>query len=204
MTGPRPDAGERVDVGTPGRAAYPTWVDDVSGGTVTVVAPPDIPVGELPALGGAVSLRWYNARGRHLAQATLASVSAQGDLLWVLDLGDVEVHQDRLYVRGGGGEPVRLSAAGTSVEAAVVDLGERSVRARFSGLVLTAGAPAGVQLMLEGERLELTGTVLRVVPDPVHPWAEVVVLFDPSEAQATVIRRHIFQSQLRARARARA
>jgi hypothetical protein len=82
-----------------------------------------------------------------------------------------------------------------------VDVSERSVRGRFKGMEIKAGDPVEVRLVLDDDVVEVGGTVLRVIEQPELKVIDVVVVYDPDESQATVLRRYVMRQQLLARAR---
>jgi hypothetical protein len=88
------------------------------------------------------------------------------------------------------------------VDARIVDVSERSVRGRFTKLDVKAGDPVDVRIVLDDDVIEVSGSVLRVIEQPEPHVADVVVVYEPDEAQATAIRRYVMRQQLLARSRA--
>ncbi|GGK14667.1 hypothetical protein GCM10010124_04040 [Pilimelia terevasa] len=199
MSANLPAVGARVQVVVDGDA-HPCHVEAAAGARLSVNAPIGLAAARLPAPGATVHLRWTDRRGRHHVGARLAGRDAQ---TWELDVvGDVAVNQQRLYVRGGGGEPMRLrrlDPAGPALDGEVVDVAERGLRGRFAHVDLEAGDRVTVAVTLDGEPVTVLGTVLRVIELRELRGLEVVVTFEPSETQATLIRRYVLAAQLRAR-----
>lgn len=221
-----PDAGEQVELSLGSDTSYTTWVDQADGDWLSVFTPHDVLIGDIPAVGTVVTLRWHSARGRHHVDAELLGTSTDGGLQWEVEvISDVGITQDREYVRGAGGESVqlwRLPVDGQPVPDAaqvedpptepedperalipadgiVVDLSERGVRARFREVALLPHDPVGVRLVLDGDPVEVDGHVLRVIDDQPDKRTDVVVVYEPYENVAAHIRRYVLQAQLRAR-----
>jgi hypothetical protein len=163
-----------------------------------------------PRIGDRVILRWpAGSRGRYAVTATV--VPPPDDHRVGVSVQDVpELEQQREYVRGGGGERIRLLQhhdEGTAVFAGwVQDLSERGARAHFSDVRVRVGDTVWGQIELDTETVDVMGTVLRLelLPDNVGAYlmrVEVVVVFDVAEQQARTIRRYVFRQQLLARAR---
>jgi hypothetical protein len=130
----------------------------------------------------------------------------------VVELNDEpEIEQHRRFVRGGGGEQVRLhrTGSGGAEEAAgwIRDISERGLRARFAETTVTDGDPLRLTIHLDEDILEVCGTALTVAvrppgeDGPAATRVEVIALLDPDEVQAQVIRRYVLRQQLLARAR---
>jgi hypothetical protein len=83
----------------------------------------------------------------------------------------------------------------------VLDVSERSVRGRFDAIDVRAGDPAEVRFLLDDDVIEVTGTVLRVIEHDTPKAVEVVIVYEPDESQATVVRRYVLRQQMLARAR---
>ncbi|GGJ99672.1 hypothetical protein GCM10010123_32040 [Pilimelia anulata] len=203
MSGPNlPGTGSRVQVVVDG-VLHPCRVERADAGRLTLTAPAAIAAADAPAAGVTLGLRWTDQRGRHDAPVHLATVRPEPHGTWDVEVvGAVAVAQERAYVRGGGGEPLRLRRTdppGQPVEAEVVDVGERGVRGRFRFVDVAPGDPVSVEFALDDGPVDVRGRVLRVIEQPALRSVDVVVVFEPSEAQATRIRRHVLAAQLRAR-----
>ncbi|HYN92670.1 MAG TPA: PilZ domain-containing protein [Pilimelia sp.] len=197
----------RIELAVLGGNTYASRVEDIDGRRLTVAAPLNLLVSEVPADGTELTLFWSGSRGRHWVPGRLVRIDRAHVTTWLVELtGEVTVQQRRGYVRGGGGEPVRvrreLTPDDRPVEGHVVDVSERSVRARLPRLTVKAGDPVTVRLVLDEDVVEVTGSVLRVV-EHAQPGGgvDVVAVYDPPESQASLIRRYVLRSQMLARAR---
>jgi hypothetical protein len=203
-----PDVNTLIELAVVGGDAYPSRVEDRQGDRITIAAPPDLLVADVPEIGRSVTLRWpAGARGRYYVPAEVVDVHHDRITTWDVKInGSLGIEQNRRYVRGGGGEPIRIQRTLTpedpAVDGRVVDLSERSVRGRVGSCDVKAGDPVTTRVVLDDDVIEVSGTVLRVIDRPEDKAAGVVVVFDPDEHQATVIRRYVLRQQLLARARA--
>jgi hypothetical protein len=207
-SGSLPEVNALIELAIFGGEAYPSRIEDVDGNRVSVAAPLNLLISDTPEVGRQVTLRWpAGPRGRYAAPATIVAIHHDRVATWDVEItGEPAIEQNRRYVRGGGGEPLRLqrtlSPEDPVVEARVVDISERSVRGRFTKLDVKAGDPVDVRLVLDDEVIEVSGTVLRVIEQAEPHVADVVVVYEPDESQATTIRRYVMRQQLLARARA--
>ncbi|GAB2689313.1 PilZ domain-containing protein [Thalassiella azotivora] len=107
-----PDEGEQVELALAAGddvRSYTTWVDKADGYWMSVFTPHDVLVGDLPAVGTTMMLRWHSPRGRYEVDAEFLGADVDGGRQWELELGDeITLTQNRQYVRGGGGELVRM------------------------------------------------------------------------------------------------
>lgn len=203
-----PEVNALVELAILGGEAYPSRVDDRRGDLLTVVAPLNLLVSDVPEIGRQLTVRWSaGRRGRYAAPAKLVETRHEQVSTWDVEItGPAEIEQNRRYVRGGGGELVRLRLALTPddppLDGRVVDVSERSVRSRLRNPPFRTGDPVEVRMELDDEVIEVEGSVLRVIEQPEPHVADVVVLYEPEEAQATVIRRYVLRQQMLARARA--
>lgn len=202
-----------VEITILGGGSYPSRVEDATGDRLTLAAPLNLLVGEVPSPGAQLTLRWAAGnRGRYAQDARLVETTHAGGIgVWLVDLvGSAQIQQERRFVRGGGGERVQMWPAedgvptGDPVAGAAVDFAEGSIRARFGttapvGLII--GDEVGVGLVLDGDELTLHGRVHRTMIDPVDRHAEIVVIYAPEEAAARVIRRYVFRLQAQQRSR---
>lgn len=203
-----PSVGEQVEVSVSDERSYTTWVDAVEGDVLSVFTPHDVLVGDLPDVGTPVMLRWHSHRGRHFVDAAFVGTHDDGGRQWVLELdSSVRIAQDRRYVRGAGGEVLTLSRAEPAlgpVEGVAVDLSEGGLRGAFDPASVADVAEddvLAVDVLLDGQAVGLTATVLRVLPQPDR--TDVVVVYEPDDRTATRIRRHVLEAQRLARQAAR-
>ena len=202
-----PEVNTLIELAIIGGEAYSSRVEDRHGERITVAAPLDLLVADVPEIGREVTLKWpLGGRGRCSTTGQIVDVHHGLVATWEVKVtGQFRIEQNRRYVRGGGGEPIRLrralDAEDPTVQGRVIDLSERSVRCRVSDLTIKAGDPVATWIGLDDEVIEVGGSVLRVVDKPDEKAHGIVVVFEPGEAQATAIRRYVMRQQLLARAR---
>jgi hypothetical protein len=202
---PLPAVNELIEVSILGGESHRSRVEDVDGDTVTVAAPLNLKVEDLPGIGDLVTIRWSaGARGRYAAPARIVEFVRGGVPRWITrPTGTVVVEQSRQFVRGGGGEPVVLLRQGqddtSPVQGHVADLSEGGLRARFTDLEGAVGDTVVVTLTLDGETIDATGQIHRTTRDHGEPGVQVVVVLDLPERQAQLVRRYVMKHQLAAR-----
>jgi hypothetical protein len=202
-----PEVNTLIELAVLGGENYASRVENQQGERITVAAPLDLLVADVPQVGRAVTLKWpVGGRGQCSATGQIVEVHRGHVATWEVKVtGQFRIEQQRRFVRGAGGEPIRLRRTLTDddpvVEGRVIDLSERSVRCRVSGLDIKAGDPVDSWIALDDDVIEVSGSVLRVVDKPDDKAHGVVIVFEPGEAQATVIRRYVLRQQLLARAR---
>ncbi|HWH01163.1 MAG TPA: PilZ domain-containing protein [Pilimelia sp.] len=209
MTAALPTLHQAVEIEIMGGESYPSRVEDEDGPRLTLAAPLHLLVGDVPAAGTEVTLRWAGTRGRHRVSGKVVGTRNDVVTTWVVEtMGPVTTEQSRHYVRGGGGEPAQLrhladDRPAEPIAGTVVNLSERGVRLRFREIDPAVQEPVAVRLVLDDESVEVEGTVLRIIDAPAPQCRDVVVLFAASEHDATTIRRHVLRQQMLARSRAR-
>jgi hypothetical protein len=206
-SGNLPEVNALIELAIFGGEAYPSRVEGREGDRLVVAAPLNLLISDLPEVGRMLTVRWpAGVRGRHAAPAKITEVHHDRVATWEVQVtGPPVIEQNRRYVRGGGGEPMRLqrmlSPDDPVVDARVVDISERSARGRFKDLKIRAGDPVSARIVLDDDVIDVTGTVLRVIEQPEPKVVDVVIVYDPDEAQATAIRRYVLRQQTLARAR---
>jgi hypothetical protein len=203
-----PKINELIEVAVPGGESYQSRVEDDAGRQVTVAAPLNLLVSDMPEIGSKVAIRWtVHGRGRYAVPGKIVELRHGTVSLWVVEItGPTNLEQNRNFVRGGGGEPIQLERTGPTpgeepVKGRVVDVSERSVRGRFAETDLKAGDTAAVRIVLDDVVVTVSGSVLRVVEQPDRTGTDVIAVFQADEAQAKVIRRYVLRQQMLARAR---
>jgi hypothetical protein len=202
-----PGINERVEITVRRGGTYRSRVEDVDGALVSLAAPLDLLVTDVPDAGLELTVRWIaGERGRYAADAVIDHVVHGHVSTWVVKItSDPEIEQNREYVRGGGGEPVELTVGenGESHRGEAIDVSERSIKAVFKRLDIAAGTEVSLRLALEDEQMLLKGKVYRVVDQAATSEVQIVLMLDADESQAQAIRRHVMNLQRLARARAR-
>jgi len=190
------EAGSECHVGVRVVAASPT--------VVTV----SLPSAAVPRVGSPAVLRWSAApRGKYVVSA---EVTSAGENRVELSLsGDAQIIQNRLYVRGGGGEPIVMTRAlHPDAIGWVHDISERSVRAHFTDVEVRPGHEVALRAQLAGDVVDLAATVIKAssmrqqVPVRGPLSVEMVAIYDPSESEAKIIRRYVMRYQLLVRSKA--
>lgn len=166
----------------------------------------------LPAPGEPVVLRWpAGPRGRYALAGRVVDgpdpAAATDPRITVRTDGDPQIEQDRNFVRGGGGEQVRVEVAGSAeVGGWIFDISERGLRAQFAEAAIRDGDPLLMHVHLGTDTVHVVGTALKVShlpsgPDTGPMRVELVAVFAADEVQAQVIRRYVLHQQLLTRVR---
>ena len=186
-------------------ARLTTMVDDDLAPDRLLVHPPlatgGVPVATLPA-GSPLLLCWTTATGRHELDAVLVEVLRDRVPLWRLAAqGETRTTQLRRYARAADSLDGELTRGRDTWSAVVSDLSEGGARALVqdaSGLV--ADEKVLLYITIEGQRLQLPGTLLPFVPAQVGR-TELRLEFDGIGRAADLLRRRVFEQQVRARGR---
>jgi hypothetical protein len=193
-----------VDIRFPDGREYPSRVEDLEGETLRLAAPFNIGV-EPPRPGDEFEVRWTaGPRGRYLAPIRLVTEIRAHVKTWHVEVaGPIWIEQRRRFVRGGGGEKIKVrpteSAPGPELIGEVVDLSEGGLRCWVGRGALDVGQPVMVTVGLGTEEIELTGTVLRVSTRELSRGLDLVVAFDLTDGLASLVRRYVMRQQLIAR-----
>lgn len=199
-----PADGSYIEMTSYGETLPEVRVVQASGTAITL----SLATAHVPPANSSVELRWAAApRGRYALAGNVAAVD--GNRVQIRFQGQPAVVQSRLYVRGGGGEPIELVRPDLPDTAGRVhDLSERAVRATFSDITLHPGDEMALRIQLGDEVVEFPAQAMKVnsmrqqVPRRGPLSVEMVAVFEDSDdRQAKVIRRYIMRHQLAARAR---
>ncbi|GAA4597674.1 hypothetical protein BJY16_002438 [Actinoplanes octamycinicus] len=198
-----PEDGSRIEMEAGGECHTGVRVVAASAAAVTV----SLARADVPLLGTVVTLRWSAApRGRYVVSAAVAAVDENRVELRLI--GEPQISQSRLYVRGGGGEPIVMTRPELPEAIGWVhDISERSVRAHFTDVEVRPGHEVTLRVQLGADEVELTGTVTKAsamrqqVPVRGPLSVEMVALYDPEEWQAKILRRYVMRYQLQMRTR---
>ena len=179
---------------------YPSRIEDVTGETVTVAAPPGASAMLLANGTRDVELSWISPRGRYEQRCQLVEHIGGQVKLWRLRPVDRAILvQRRRYVRVRTAIAVLVILPGDVLPATTVDISEGGFRVRMDRHEIEDMTPATVHTTIGGTALELHGCVLRTSVTDLGQ-TEAVIAFDADGREADAIRRFVFQLQLRARA----
>ncbi len=193
-----PEDGSRVEMEAEGDIRPGVRIVTATDTAVTV----SLPRAHMPLKGSTVILRWAAApRGRYVVSAIVATTDENRAELRLT--GAPEIVQNRLYVRGGGGEPIVMTRSGHPDAIGFIhDISERAVRAHFTDVEVRPGHEVDLRAQLGGDEVEFTATVTKAsamrqqVPVRGPLSVEMVALYDPSESDAKIIRRYVMRYQL--------
>lgn len=211
-----PPDGAPIDVTSTGETYYRTWVDRSLGDVLRVFIPSDLLVEDAPMSGDAIEVCWYSPRGRHRLLMRYTNRRVDGGSQWDLEVaGEPLIVQDRRFVRGPGGVPVVLRTrpapaaahegqptaddAPRTVRGLCIDLSEGGMRVRLDAGQEPVDGEVRIDVVLDGEPVQLEATVLRTFPDRDGRLTEQVLVYDPPEAVAATLRRYVLAGQRRAR-----
>ena len=180
-----------------------TMVDDDVAPDCLLVHPPlgtgGVPVATLPA-GSPLLLCWTTATGRHELDAVLVEVRRGHVPLWRLGAtGETRTTQLRRYTRAADSLQGELTRGRDTRPAVVSDLSEGGARALVqSAAGLSVDDTVLLYLTIDGQRLQLPGRLLPFVPADVGR-TELRLEFEGLGRTADLLRRHVFEQQIRAR-----
>ena len=201
-----PPAGQSLVLVDPTSGArLSTIVDDDVSPDCLLVQPPlgtgGVPVATLPA-GTLLQLTWTSAGGRHELDAVLVEVRRDRVPLWRLAAeGETRTTQLRRYARAADSLTGELTRGRDAWSAVVSDLSEGGARALVADAAgLAVGDAVLLYVTIEGQRLQLPGRLLPFVPAQVGR-TELRVEFEGLGRTADVLRRRVFEQQVRARGR---
>jgi hypothetical protein len=142
---------------------------------------------------------------RFAAPARFVGVWVDNTRTWDLRLAGEPRRQNRRgFVRGGGGEPVRLRRpddGAAPLDGHIIDVGETGVRARVRTCNYEAGETLGVTMLLGADAVEVEGPIFAVRRIVETGYVDVVVQFQAGEAVGRTIRGYILKQQLERRRR---
>ncbi len=179
---------------------HPSRVEDLVADTVVVAAPLGVNSELFARSERVVGLSWVSPRGRYAQQCHVVEHIWSRPRLWRLrPFGEAELMQRRRYVRARAAVDVFLVLPEVVVPGVGIDISEGGVRLCTTWCSFDDVIETTVQMAIGGEVIAVPGRIVRTsVRD--HGQAEVVVAFDAGRREADVIRRFVFELQLRARA----
>jgi hypothetical protein len=197
-----PDVNALVEIALPDGRVYPTRVEDAEGLLIKVAAPRGAGDIDVPELGTEVAVRWTGPRGIYTAPGTLTALERSRVSVWAIEAeGSVDYFSRRHAVRVSAGEPIRLLDLDSGAEVfhgRFIDISERGIRCRGTAAGIFAEQLVRVKMVLDNHLLVVEGTVLTVT-EPAGEGIVVVVIYDPPESHAQLIRRYVMNMQIRAR-----
>jgi hypothetical protein len=141
---------------------------------------------------------WYARPGRGLRL-----VGDDPGLCRIELAGEARRANRRRFVRGGGGELIRLSHAEVEGEATVdgiiADLSEGGVRCRLSEFGGGLGDARAVEIDLSGQPIDAVGTVYDLRNLRRGAGVEVIMVYTLAEPAARTVRRYLYERELAAR-----
>ena len=204
MTVLLPPAGHsRLLVHTTTGARLSTIGDDDVAPDCRLVQPPlgtgGVPVATLPA-GAPLLLTWTTTGGRHELDTLLVEVRRDRVPLWRLAAeGETRTTQLRRDARAADSLNGELTRGRDTWSAVISDLGEGGARALVKDASgLADGDAVLLYLTIDGQRLQLPGRLLPFVPADVGR-TELRVEFEGIGRTADLLRRRVFEQQIRAR-----
>jgi hypothetical protein len=195
-----PSVNQLVYVTVEAELTYRTRIEDAEADALTIAAP--IGVGDLepPEPGADLEVSWIAGRNRYVVPVNLTSISRQQPPSWSVRVtGERRRETRRLYVRGGGGEKVRLGSVldpRMKPTGVIIDVSEGGVRCRLPWCAIVVGDTVRVDMALD-QTLAVVGRVLSV-RDAAEAAGEldVVVVYDLTDGMAQEIRRYVLQREM--------
>lgn len=190
-----------------GNLTFRSRVEDIDGTVFSLAAPIGAGDLELPEPGADLGLVWLEPGKRWSMPVRLLAVSRGIPSVWKVEpTGPADLSSRRNFVRGGGGGAAvvrRTTPPITEDVGTIVDVSEGGVRCRMPTGDFVQQDSVRVQLAIGDRILEVPGAVLSVRPNREEHCLDVVVTYELKEAEASIIRRHIFAWELEQRRRAR-
>lgn len=191
-----------VDVSLIDGSCYPSRVEDVDGGVFTVAAPFGIPDADRPNAGASLELVWVNEGNRFAVPARFTSLTREQPHRWLVQVvGSAQRKSRRRYMRGGWGEPVRVSNAGGTIHGRVIDMSERGVRCRVNAQDYAPDESVELAITLGDEVVNTAARVLIVRLHQESGGYDLVATYEPTETVSRTIRGYILRRQMEERRR---
>jgi hypothetical protein len=196
-----PPVGTLVRLELANGLVLPSRVEDASDALLALARPTYIGDVEPPRPGDELGVHWTGRRGVCSLPAMFRSVEQGRVPQWHLEVaGSVEVVQRRRYVRAATAAPVSLQAddfvEGVRV-GSLLDISEGGIRLRVTRSAGRTAEEVVVRLAIEGQVVDVPGTILRT--EPHGSFEEVVVEFAEDHRAAATIRRFVYAEQARQR-----
>jgi hypothetical protein len=199
-----PTTGDRLEVIFGNGNRCEVVVESCAASTLSVVVGnPDV-LAEPGALDVPFTVEWPADRSWYVRPGRgLRLIGGDPGLCRIELAGEARRANRRRFVRGGGGELIRLFEAEGEGEAAVdgiiADLSEGGVRCRLSEFSGGLGDARAVEIDLPGESIDAVGTVHDLRTLRRGAGVEVIVVYTMMEPAARSVRRYLFERELAAR-----
>lgn len=196
---PEVNALVRIALG-PDAPVLPSRVESIEGADLLLAAPSLLGDIDGPRPQAEVSLHWTAARGVCSLPVEFVGAERSRIKLWRVRLaGSVQLIQRRRFARVTTGGALSLVGGMDTVRVgALLDLSEGGVRCRIAPGAFAAHEPVEVRISVDGQTMNLVGTVERTAP-PVGGYEEVIVTFPEDHPAAATMRRFVLQEQARLR-----
>ncbi|HEY0889669.1 MAG TPA: PilZ domain-containing protein [Nocardioides sp.] len=191
---------------------YPSRVEGVDDGRLTVARPFGLPPETTMVVGAVVELGWATDLAAFRRPVRVLDSKREGSVpLWDIEtVGPAVKIQRRAHVRVPVGSPMTIVSDDVTVAALLVDVSEAALRSRVELAQVPAredadqpdplavGQPVTVSFSLAGTAFSLPAAVYR--NDEIGAGRrELVLPFVIDESQATDVRKAIFAEQIRLR-----
>jgi hypothetical protein len=166
-----------------------------------VVRNPDV-LAEPGALDVPFTVEWPADRSWYVRPGRGMRLIGDDPGLFRIELaGEARRANRRRFVRGGGGELIRLAEVEgeATVDGIIADLSEGGVRCRLSEFSGGLGDAQAVEIDLLGESIDAVGTVYDLRTLRRGAGVEVIVVYTLMEPAARSVRRYLYERELAAR-----
>ena len=177
-------------------------IEDVDGPLLSIGAPIGAGDHEVPADDSEVEVFWTGLRARYVLPVRMIGRTRTRPARWhLLAIGEPVRQTRRNYVRGGGGGSVELlpatgPAQQASTTAEIVDISEAGLRCHIPDSGLEPGGLILMRLRLPNRMMEVAGTIRSIRSGEQGPDSELVMTYEPREADAQAIRQYVFQWEI--------
>jgi hypothetical protein len=182
-------------------------VEDVDGPLLSIGAPIGAGDSDVPDDDSDLEVFWTGLRARYVLPVRMVGRTRTRPARWhLLATGEPVRQTRRSYVRGGGGGSVELlevdgRSKGTPHPAEIIDISEAGLRCHIPDSGLSPGGIVVMRLRLPNRMMEVSGTIRSIRSGDRGPDSELVMTYEPKEADAQAIRRYVFQWEITERRR---
>lgn len=198
-----PDVNQPVLLRAPDGSEYPSRVEGLDDGVLTLARPFELPLDTDLDDGSPFDLMWTTATGLFERPARVTERAVDGRIrVWHAEpVGPVRRTNRREHVRVPVAVPMTIRYADAALPASLADLSEAALRCHLERRLVTGDLPEQVQVgfTVAEASFDLPGTVYRSTPK--GDAVELVITLPTDGATATALRRAVFTEQVRARQR---